>query len=294
MRHSRPRAIRPAALRTVLVTTVALLALVVAACAGPGRPTAAGPPSPSPAQAVVPAPSVSPTAAPSSSAPAKPTPAPSSSARKAAPPTARATPATTIADRLRTLPANTTQVVIVHAPTSATTYATLETFTKVGKVWQRAYPPMAARIGSLGFSDNHKEAVPTTPVGVYGFGPTMYGINADPGVRYAYHHLVSGDWWDENPSSPNYNTFQHGSDPGGVSEALWQATVAYQYFAFITFNVPAIPGKGSGIFLHVGTGGPTAGCVSLAETNLLTVLRWLDPAKHPRIVLSPDSELHKF
>ena len=39
------------------------------------------------------------------------------------------------------------------------------------------------------------------------------------------------------------------------------------------------------MFLHADTGSPTNGCVSLPRARLDTVLRWLDPAQHPRIVI---------
>lgn len=200
-----------------------------------------------------------------------------------------------LASKLKTLPAGTRQVIVVHAPTAATTSASLDTFVRPSQGWVRAYPTMAARIGSQGFSDHHREGIPTTPTGVYAIGATMYGIRPDPGLRYAYHRIVANDWWNENPDSSAYNTFQHtATNPGGESEALWLQTVAYRYFAFIRYNVPAVPGAGSAIFLHVGTGGPTAGCVSLSEANLLTVLQWLNPAANPRIVLSPDSALSRY
>jgi L,D-peptidoglycan transpeptidase YkuD (ErfK/YbiS/YcfS/YnhG family) len=183
-------------------------------------------------------------------------------------------------------------VVIVHAGHYDTTRASLATFTRTAAGWVPAFAPMASRIGGRGFSDHHVEGVATTPVGVFGFGATMYGINPDPNVKYAYHRIVSGDWWNEASGSSRYNTFQHSStDPGGASEALWQAHVAYKYFAFIAYNVPAVAGRGSGIFLHVGTGGPTAGCVSLAKSDLIEVLTWLNPSAHPRIVMATDSEL---
>jgi L,D-peptidoglycan transpeptidase YkuD (ErfK/YbiS/YcfS/YnhG family) len=106
---------------------------------------------------------------------------------------------------------------------------------------------------------------------------------------------VTNDWWDENPSSSAYNTFVHGSDPGGASEALWQTLPAYNYFAVITFNMPnPKPGGGSGIFLHVATSGPTAGCVSLPTADLLSVLKWLKPSANPRIVISLDGDLANF
>ncbi|MFE9581367.1 L,D-transpeptidase family protein [Nocardia sp. NPDC006044] len=195
---------------------------------------------------------------------------------------------------LHAVPAVTTQVVVVHTPVAATTWATVETFERVDGAWQSVFPAMVARIGTDGFSDHHRESVPSTPTGVYGFGPTVYGIRPDPGTRYPYHRLVDGDWWNANPASLGYNTFQHGTDPGGASEALWQTTPQYDYFAFITYNVPPIPGAGSAIFLHVNGSGDTSGCVTLARTDLLRVLRWLDPAQTPRIVLGPDNELARI
>ena len=196
---------------------------------------------------------------------------------------------------LHTLPADTTQVVIVRAASGSATTATLETYGRASTGWLPAFAPMPARVGSQGIGAKTQEGVPMTPVGMFGFGATMYGVNPNPGVHYAWHDLVAGDYWDENPASPTYNTFVHGANPGGNSEALWSTVPAYDYFAVITFNMPdVVPGKGSGIFLHVGTGGPTAGCVSLASTDLVTVLTWLQPSADPRIVIATDADLGRY
>jgi len=61
---------------------------------------------------------------------------------------------------------------------------------------------------------------------------------------------------------------------------------AYNYAAVIAYNTARTPGLGSAIFLHVGTGGATAGCVSLPASQLLTLLRWLRPAANPRITIT--------
>ncbi len=53
----------------------------------------------------------------------------------------------------------------------------------------------------------------------------------------------------------------------------------------IAYNTARTPGLGSPIFLHVSTGGPTAGCVSLPASQLVEVLRWLDPGREPRILI---------
>lgn len=202
------------------------------------------------------------------------------------------------AARLRTLPARTRQVLIVSADGFDTSHATLTAFTKTDGAWRPAFGPIPARLGVNGFADAKVEGDNATPTGVYGFGPTVYGIAADPGLRYPYHRLVEDDWWNENPATAGYNTFQHGPDPGGASEALWTTAPQYDHFAVITYNIPVVradPPRGSGIFLHVMVPGrATAGCVSIARDDLVRVLRWLDPAARPRIVLAPADELDRY
>ena len=76
----------------------------------------------------------------------------------------------------------------------------------------------------------------------------MYGNEANPGVRFQYRRLRCGDWWDEDPSSPTYNTFQHvrcGTKPpfGGGSEGMWQQPRPYPFLAVIEYNThPVVPG----------------------------------------------------
>ena len=206
-------------------------------------------------------------------------------------------PFPTLPQSLSWLPMSARQLIVVSAPVYATTYATLRTYALSGPAFTAVYPAMAARIGYNGFSDTPREGGGNTPTGVYPIGATMYGILAKPaGLRYPYHQLVSGDWWDENPTSPTYNTFVHTStSPGGDSEALWQISPGYNHFAVIGYNMPApISGAGSAFFLHENQSGATAGCVSLAHDDLVTVLTWLDPAKHPYIVMAPDPTLSRW
>jgi L,D-peptidoglycan transpeptidase YkuD (ErfK/YbiS/YcfS/YnhG family) len=61
---------------------------------------------------------------------------------------------------------------------------------------------------------------------------------------------------------------------------------AYRYLAVIGFNTsPIVPGRGSGIFLHVEVHNSTNGCVSLPRLQLLRILRWLVPSPAPQIVI---------
>jgi L,D-peptidoglycan transpeptidase YkuD (ErfK/YbiS/YcfS/YnhG family) len=177
------------------------------------------------------------------------------------------------------------QRIKVVAPNVRSTVATVSLL----ECGRQVAGPWPARVGYHGLSTHHREGDGTTPLGTYAIGPTVYGLDADPGVRLRYHHLSCGDWWDEDPRSATYNSFRHlacGATPpfGGGSEALWRATVAYREFAVLAYNsAPAVPGRGSAMFLHDSTGHATNGCVSLPRPNLLRTLRWLRPGATIRI-----------
>jgi L,D-peptidoglycan transpeptidase YkuD (ErfK/YbiS/YcfS/YnhG family) len=168
------------------------------------------------------------------------------------------------------------QQVRVAAPSARSTVASLS-LVECGRT---VLGPWRARVGYHGLSAHRREGDGTTPTGTFGFGAVVYGLDADPGIRFRYHRLVCGDWWDEDSASPTYNEFRHvpcGRTPsfGGGSEALWRATVAYRLFAVIAYNAARVPGRGSGIFLHVDTGHATNGCVSLPRPELVALLRAL-------------------
>ena len=171
------------------------------------------------------------------------------------------------------------QRIVVTAPSARSTTAAVSLL----ECGRRTAGPWAGHVGYRGLSARHREGDGTTPLGTYAIGPTVYGVGSDPGVRLRYHRLACGDWWDEDPRSPTYNHFRHvacGTSPpfGGGSEALWRERVAYRAFAVVQYNAaPAVPGRGSAIFLHVSTGRPTNGCVSLEQSRLVSLLARLRP-----------------
>ena len=186
-------------------------------------------------------------------------------------------------------PAGAQQLVTVQAKPGATV-AALALWRRSGACLRRVAGPWTANLGAAGLSTHKHGGDDATPTGTYRIGGTVYGTAPNPGLaRLAYHRLVCGDWWDEDPGSPTYNRFRHvacGTQPsfGGSSEALWRITPQYRYFAVIDYNAsPVVPGRGSAVFMHVSTGRPTAGCVSLPEETLLRVLRWLRPGALVRL-----------
>jgi L,D-peptidoglycan transpeptidase YkuD (ErfK/YbiS/YcfS/YnhG family) len=193
-----------------------------------------------------------------------------------------------VANDLRPQPAG-GQLITVRAATAGATHATLRTWRRARGCWRPVAGPFGARVGYNGLSGNRREGDGTTPVGTFRIGSTMYGNAPNPGVRFRYRRLVCGDWWDEDPASPTYNSFQHvrcGRPPPFrvKSAGMWQQPRAYPYLAIVEFNMrPVVRGRGSGIFLHARTGSATEGCVSLRRRDLARVLRWLRPGSAPRI-----------
>jgi L,D-peptidoglycan transpeptidase YkuD (ErfK/YbiS/YcfS/YnhG family) len=188
-------------------------------------------------------------------------------------------------------PSDSRQLITVEAASVRTTYATTRLWRRSGECWVSAGGPYAARAGRNGLRENRREGDGTTPIGMFSIGRTMYGNEPNPGVKYRYRHIRCGDWWVEDPSSPAYNTFQRigcGRRPPFrvTTPDMSKDRHAYAYLAVVEFNMnPVVPGRGSGIFLHVQRGNATNGCVSLRRAALLRVIRWLSPAAAPRIVI---------
>jgi L,D-peptidoglycan transpeptidase YkuD (ErfK/YbiS/YcfS/YnhG family) len=181
------------------------------------------------------------------------------------------------------------QLVTVDAASVHGTTAVVRVYRRDGACWRPLAGPWPAHVGRNGLSAHHREGDGTTPIGTFAIGGTAYGLAPNPGTNLAYHPLVCGDWWDEDSSSPTYNRFRHvrcGTSPPfhGDSEALWEQTAAYAHFAVIEYNSsPAVPGRGSAIFIHVDLGTPTNGCVTLRGAALDELLRLLRPADAPAV-----------
>lgn len=179
------------------------------------------------------------------------------------------------------------QLITVTAASYRATTATLTGYRWRGTRWIKVFGPWRARVGYHGIArpGAKREGDGHTPSGSYGFG-FFFGVRRNPGVRFAFRHAYSYDVWDDDPASPRYNEWvdDRHADPGARPEPMHQVP-AYDYAAVIAYNTARVPGLGSAIFLHVGTGSATAGCVSLPERELLTVLRWLNPRRSPRITI---------
>jgi L,D-peptidoglycan transpeptidase YkuD (ErfK/YbiS/YcfS/YnhG family) len=180
------------------------------------------------------------------------------------------------------------QVISVLADGYGQTTATFTAYERDGAGWKQVFGPWPANVGYSGFAppDAKREGDGRTPSGSYPFD-FFFGVEANPGVRFAWRDVIGPQIvWDDDSSSAHYNEWVDTTtgDAGAGPEPMYNRP-AYNYGAVIAYNAARTPGLGSAIFLHVSTGGSTAGCVSLPQGQLLDVLRWLDPAQQPRIVM---------
>ena len=155
---------------------------------------------------------------------------------------------------------------------------------------QAAAPPPGSPAGP-----RKQEGDGRSPAGILELGALWgYARQAPAGVRLPYQTAGERDRCVDDPSSPYYNQLtQEPVDrppPWRSAESLRLPTDHYKHLVVMGYNTRSPrPGAGSCIFLHVAPlpGGPTAGCTALGEADLLTVLRWLDPARHPVILQLP-------
>ena len=195
--------------------------------------------------------------------------------------------------------ADSRQLITVRAAKDRSTYATARTWSRVDGCWIPVGGPYTARVGRNGVRRNKREGDGSTPAGTFPIGRMMYGNSPSPGVSYPYVRLRCGDWWVEDSKSPAYNTFQRigcgRKPPFKVTTPDMSASPrAYAHLAVIEYNMhPVVPGRGSGIFLHVQIGKATSGCVSLRRPALVHVLRWLDLDSAPQIAIGTTRSLRQ-
>jgi L,D-peptidoglycan transpeptidase YkuD (ErfK/YbiS/YcfS/YnhG family) len=199
------------------------------------------------------------------------------------------------------IPVGTRQLIVVTTNGWGTSYGTLSLYGRgaLGPWHKIGHVP--ARLGANGLvraALRHQDT-DTTPAGIF-FITSGFGRLANPGTRLAYHRLTNDDWWVEDRLSPYYNQMRRASQGGFAlttrgprsSEHLAAMGTQYDYVAVIDFNRPhPVVGRGAGIFLHVNGRGATAGCVSVPLSTMRAILRWLDPAQRPVIVIGPSSWL---
>ena len=149
-------------------------------------------------------------------------------------------------------------------------------------------------VGANGIAHDRRRYTDTSPAGLWALG-TAFGNEERPdGLLLPWRDVTPQSDWVCDADSPWFNTWQERSasaqdDDWDYDEAEHLADYPNQYAwaCVIAYNLPPdpIPDRGCAIFLHCAKG-PTEGCVGLAAPELLRTLMWLDPEKHPYILIS--------
>jgi L,D-peptidoglycan transpeptidase YkuD (ErfK/YbiS/YcfS/YnhG family) len=181
-----------------------------------------------------------------------------------------------------------TQVITVVATSPTATTAQLTAWQPGPQGWVRALGPVTASIGSGGIGAA-SEGSTRTPAGTFPL-TEAFGRAANPGTALPYRVVDGNDWWVSDVGSGLYN--QHARCAPGTcpfdesaGENLDAQGAVYDHAVVIDYNRAGTPGAGSAFFLHVTDNRPTAGCVAIARTSLVSLMRWLDPARLPLIAL---------
>ncbi len=214
------------------------------------------------------------------------------------------------------LPSSSRQCLVGIADSWDSSSATLRFYRKSRGEWKPDGEAWKARLGKSGLiwgsglhpvpvgAATKKEGDWRSPAGVFAIGGAWgYESTIRKNPNLFYRQITSRDLWVEDPSSPQYNRnviLNH--EPATrweKKQQMKQDDPAHALKLFIAHNAPpqVVPNEGSSIFFHIWRGGgskPTAGCTTMEETRLRSLISRIDPEWRPLYVLLPRAEYEKY
>ncbi|MET7695432.1 L,D-transpeptidase family protein [Streptomyces sp. NPDC005483] len=179
------------------------------------------------------------------------------------------------------IPAGTRQAVVVTGRGRDSSASTVVLYERTAAGWQ-AGASWPAHNALKGWSDHHLAGDLRSPVGVYTLTDAG-GLLKDPGTKLPYDRGAGftspGTGFEGEPLAGSFDyviAINYNRQPG-TSPLDWTR--------------PLGAGRGGGIWLHVDHGGPTHGCVSIAEKHMKVLLRTLDPELRPVVVMGDAKSL---
>lgn len=208
------------------------------------------------------------------------------------------------------LPPDCRQLLVVTASGWTSLAGRLQRFQRqIGDArWQRCGESIAVSLGRGGLAwgrglhgmpaDGRRKAEGDgcAPAGLFAIGPLFGEAGEKPDGKHAGRDfLVVGPSLKaiDDPASVHYNRIVDVVDipaPDWCScEEMQRSDSRYVLGAVIGHNpMPALPGAGSCIFLHVWeNAAPTAGCTAMALADMRLLAGWLDFAAQPVLVQLP-------
>jgi L,D-peptidoglycan transpeptidase YkuD (ErfK/YbiS/YcfS/YnhG family) len=140
-----------------------------------------------------------------------------------------------------------------------------------------AHGVVRAALGRSGIKALKREGDGSTPLGPFAIREVLYRADRlpRPRTKLPVRAIRAGDAWCEDPGDRSYNRLVRASSRPGI-DPLMRDDHLYDLVVVLGYNDrPRVKGKGSAIFVHLARPGytPTAGCIALSRTDLLTLLR---------------------
>jgi L,D-peptidoglycan transpeptidase YkuD (ErfK/YbiS/YcfS/YnhG family) len=144
-----------------------------------------------------------------------------------------------------------------------------------------------------------KERDGRAPAGVFRIGKIYTNDPQLPsGADFPFHQVTTADAWPDDPAHPDYNRHIRIPDPNNPppwfeKQKMRHGDYAYRWLIEVRHNSdPPVPGDGSAIFFHIRRGEtrPTAGCTTMAEADIVRVIKWLRANRKPCYALLPAAE----
>jgi L,D-peptidoglycan transpeptidase YkuD (ErfK/YbiS/YcfS/YnhG family) len=163
-----------------------------------------------------------------------------------------------------------------------------------GLAWGRGLFQTPSTIGPI-----KKEGDNKAPAGIFRLR-CVFGYAREASIKMPYIALSENIVAVDDPRSRYYNQL---IDKSKIKTPNWRSAEKmilpddrYKWGVFVEHNFPPEPGAGSCIFLHVWKDPATltSGCTAMAETDLVKVIQWLDPARHPLLVQLPQPLYNEF
>ncbi|MFF4899937.1 L,D-transpeptidase family protein [Streptomyces sp. NPDC001068] len=183
--------------------------------------------------------------------------------------------------RLRAaIPADSGQALVVYGEGRDASDATVVLYGLGGDGW-RPLGGWPAHNGRNGWTTDHHAGDGRSPVGVFTVTDAG-GVLPDPGARLAYTH---GRAYYAPPSSWS-PAYQHDFD--------YVIAIDYNRLRGVPPHDATRPwggARGGSIWLHLDHGGGTSACIGLSAEAMRFLLRTLDPARDPVVVMGDREDL---
>ena len=211
------------------------------------------------------------------------------------------------------VPADCRQLIVSIAPNWDSMRGHMQLFeqSRAGASWTKKGPAVPVLFGKHGLAWGSglsgqdegglqkRERDGRAPAGIFRIGKIYtYDAQLPAGADFPFHQVTKADAWIDDVGHPEYNRFVTIPDPANPppwfeKQKMRHNDFAYRWLVEIRHNSdPPVPGHGSAIFFHIrrGVSRPSAGCTTMAESDLVNLIRWLRAPQNPCYALLPRSE----